>query len=46
MKRLIGYTLFWIGMGMLLSFFVCGPFLSVFVTAALLIAGYLLFCRR
>ncbi|HIQ96787.1 MAG TPA: hypothetical protein IAB26_09510 [Candidatus Limivivens merdigallinarum] len=46
MKRLLGYTLFWVGMGMLLSFFVPGPFLSVCLTAGLLIVGYLLFCSR
>jgi len=44
MKRIVGYTLFWIGIGLLISFFLPGTFMAVFLTVILLIAGYCLFC--
>ncbi len=44
MKRIAGYTLFWIGIGLLVSFFIPGPFWAVLLTGGLLLFGYLLFC--
>ena len=44
MKRLTGYTMFCIGIGILLSLFLPGTFCAVILTAFLLIAGYCLFC--
>lgn len=44
MKRITGYTMFWIGIGILVSFFLPGTFSAVVLTAFLLIVGYCLFC--
>lgn len=43
MKRVIGYTLFWIAVGMLISFFICNTFWSVLLIFVLLLLGYNLF---
>lgn len=44
MKRIAGYTLFWIGIGLLISFFLPSTFWTVCLTALFLILGYFLFC--
>ncbi|MDY3917849.1 MAG: hypothetical protein SOZ59_02460 [Candidatus Limivivens sp.] len=44
MKRIIGYTLFFIGIGMLIAFFMPNEFLRLLLAAAFLVLGYLLFC--
>ncbi|MDO5539082.1 MAG: hypothetical protein Q4F83_03270 [Eubacteriales bacterium] len=43
MKRIAGYTLFWIAVGMLISLFISNTFWSVLLIFILLLAGYNLF---
>lgn len=43
MKRIIGYTLFWIAIGMLLALFLPNILVAV-LTIALLLIGYNIFC--
>lgn len=43
MKRIAGYTLFWIAAGMLLSLLITSTFWTVFLIFFLLLAGYNLF---
>lgn len=44
MKKLIGYSLFCIGIGMLAGCFIESAFLLVVLIFACMIAGYWLFC--
>ena len=44
MRRIVGYTLFFIGIGMLIAFFMPNEFVTLLLAAGLLILGYLLFC--
>lgn len=44
MKRIIGYTLFWIAFGMTIAFFMPNVFVSVLFIIVLLILGYHMFC--
>lgn len=43
MKRVAGYTLFWIAVGMLISLFISNTFWSVLLIFFLLLMGYNLF---
>ena len=43
MKRLIGYTIFWIGIGMLLMLFITNIWIGIFLIIILLIIGFNLF---
>ncbi|MCC8101538.1 MAG: hypothetical protein LIP11_04515 [Clostridiales bacterium] len=43
MRRLAGYTLFWIGLGMIVEMLLDGILISVFVILFLLLMGYNLF---
>lgn len=43
MKRVAGYTLFWIAVGMLISLFIANTFWSILLIFMLLLIGYNLF---
>lgn len=43
MKRVAGYTLFWISVGMLISLLISNTFWKVFLIFFLLLLGYNLF---
>lgn len=43
MKRVAGYTLFWIAVGMLISLFISNTFWTVLLIFFLLLVGYNLF---
>ena len=43
MKRVAGYTLFWIAVGMLISLFISNTFWNVLLIFLLLLLGYNLF---
>lgn len=43
MKRVAGYTVFWIAVGMLISLFISNTFWSVLLIFLLLLLGYNLF---
>ena len=43
MKRIAGYTLFWIAVGMLAALFIDNSFVIVLLIFAFLLAGYNLF---
>lgn len=43
MKRVAGYTLFWIAVGMLISLFISNTFWSILLIFVLLLVGYNLF---
>lgn len=44
MKRIIGYTLFWIAFGMTIAFFMPNAFVTVLFIIVMLLLGYHLFC--
>lgn len=44
MKRIVGYTLFWMGIGMLLAVIIPYKLFSVLICAIILLIGYNLFC--
>ena len=44
MKRIIGYTVFWIAFGMTIAFFMPNVFVSVLFIFGLLLLGYFMFC--
>lgn len=44
MRRLIGYTIFWIAIGILAGLFVQDLFWSIVLILGLLLAAYNLFC--
>lgn len=44
MKRIIGYTVFWIAFGMTIAFFMPNVFVSVLFIFRLLLLGYFMFC--
>ena len=44
MKRLIGYTLFWIAFGMTIAFFMPNVFVSIVFIFGLLLLGECMFC--
>lgn len=44
MKRMVGFIMFWIAVGMIVKFFMQNGFWSVIVMLALLLGGYNLFC--
>lgn len=46
MKRLIGYTMFVFGAGMILAIFLQSEVLTVIIALALLVIGYNLFCCK
>lgn len=44
MKRMIGFILFWIAIGMLLMLLIHNILVGMIIIAALLLLGYNLFC--
>ena len=44
MNRLLGFLLFWVGVGMLLGIMIPSVFCVVILAALLLLIGYNLFC--
>ncbi|MCD7825367.1 MAG: hypothetical protein LUH14_05320 [Clostridiaceae bacterium] len=44
MKRMLGFILFWIAIGMAIMFFMRNSFLAMLVILACLTLGYNLFC--
>jgi len=44
MKRMIGFILFWIAIGMIIMMFIQNMFMGVLIVAILLLLGYNLFC--
>ncbi len=44
MKRVIGFALFWIAVGMLLVMILSSTFLEVAIIIICLLLGYVLFC--
>ncbi len=44
MKRMVGFILFWIAIGMAITFFMRNGFLAMLVILACLTLGYNLFC--
>ena len=44
MKRVIGFALFWIAVGMLLVMMLSSTFLEVSIIIICLLLGYILFC--
>ncbi|HIV26015.1 MAG TPA: hypothetical protein IAB71_09625 [Candidatus Scatomonas pullistercoris] len=44
MKRLIGFLMFWTGVGIFLGLLIPNTFLAVLTAGLLLLAGYNLFC--
>ena len=44
MCRILGFLLFWIGIGILIGMLLPNPFLCVLAVAVLLLLGYNLFC--
>lgn len=45
MKRLCGFVLFWMAVGMVIGMFLSTGFLVICIIVAMLIAGYNLFCE-
>ncbi|MDD5900342.1 MAG: hypothetical protein PUC73_05525 [Lachnospiraceae bacterium] len=45
MKKVIGFILFWIAIGMLLSFFLRSTLLTVLLLILFLVIGYHMFCH-
>ncbi|MGN0506735.1 MAG: hypothetical protein ACI4FZ_09245 [Lachnospiraceae bacterium] len=45
MKRLIGFILFWIAVGMILMLFITNGILAICLILLFLICGYNLFCN-
>ncbi len=46
MRKIIGYTLFWIGIGMVIGFLVPSDAISVLLIFLLLVLGYHCFCGK
>lgn len=46
MKKLIGYTMFWIAVGMILMLIISQKCIAIICIAILLIIGYNLFCNN
>jgi hypothetical protein len=44
LKRLIGFSLFWIAIGMSLMFFIENAFIAILLILICLLLGYVLFC--
>ena len=44
MSRLLGFLLFWVGIGILLGILIPNGFLAVILAILLLLIGYNLFC--
>lgn len=44
MKRMIGFILFWMAIGMSIMFFMTNSFLELLIILTCLILGYNLFC--
>lgn len=44
MKRVVGFALFWIAVGMLLVMILSSTFLEVSIIIICLLLGYILFC--
>ncbi|WP_461812061.1 hypothetical protein [Faecalimonas sp.] len=44
MKRLIGFSLFWIGIGLLISMCLSSIFLEIAIIIICFLLGYILFC--
>ncbi len=46
MKRILGYTFFWTGMGLLMAVLLPNKFVSAIFALAFLLIGYNLFCCK
>lgn len=46
MKRMVGYTMFILGIGMLLAILLPSDFLAILIALVLLLIGYNLFCCK
>lgn len=46
MHKLIGYTIFWIAVGMLIMLIIDNIWIGLILIAILIIAGYFLFCCK
>lgn len=44
MRRIVGYTIFWMGIGMLIAVIIPFKIISILITAVLLLVGYNTFC--
>lgn len=44
MNRVIGFLLFWVGIGILICLFIHSKLLAILLAALLLLIGYNLFC--
>jgi hypothetical protein len=44
LKRLIGFSLFWIAIGMSMMFFIENAFIAILLILICLLLGYVLFC--
>lgn len=46
MHKLIGYTIFWIAVGMLIMLIIDNIWIGLILIAILIVAGYFLFCCK
>lgn len=46
MHKLIGYTIFWIAVGMLIMLIIDNIWIGLILIAILIVAGYFLFCYK
>lgn len=46
MHKLIGYTIFWIAVGMLIMLIIDNVWIGLILIAILIVAGYFLFCCK
>lgn len=44
MNRILGFLIFWVGIGILIGIFLPNEFCAVLLAASLLLIGYNLFC--
>lgn len=44
-KQMIGFILFWVGVGMLFMLFMPHKFLGLLLAAAFMLGGYHMFCK-
>lgn len=44
MNRILGFLMFWLGIGMLIGMFIPNHFVVILIAAFLLLVGYNLFC--
>lgn len=44
MKRMIGFILFWVAVGMIIALFIENLFIHILIVLVLILLGYNLFC--